>query len=52
MGTQAIEYPTNWAEVYGKYKTRDLTGTKAMEQLGLERSTFYKLVKDFEKEGK
>jgi len=52
MGRKEIEYPTNWAEVYGKYKTRDLTGTKAMDQLGLKRNTFYKLVKDFEEEGK
>lgn len=51
MGRKEIDYPANWAEVYGKYKTRDLTGTKAMELLGLKRNTFYKLVKDFE-EGK
>ena len=43
MGRQEIQYPANWAEIYGKYKTRDLTGTAAMEQLGLKRNTFYKL---------
>ena len=48
MGRKEIDYPSNWAEVYGKYKTRDLTGTAAMDQLGLKRNTFYKLVKDFE----
>ena len=51
VGRQEIQYPANWAEVYGKYKTRDLTGTKAMELLGLKRNTFYKLVKNHE-EGK
>lgn len=51
MGRQEIQYPANWAEVYGKYKTRDLTGTRAMELMGLKRNTFYKLVKDYE-EGK
>jgi len=50
-GRKEIDYPANWGEVYGKYKTRDLTGTKAMDLLGLKRNTFYKLVKDFE-EGK
>ena len=52
MGRQEIQYPPNWVEVYSKYKTRDLTGTKAMELLGLKRNTFYKLVKGFEGEGK
>ncbi|CAA7602450.1 Resolvase, N-terminal catalytic domain protein [Acididesulfobacillus acetoxydans] len=51
LGRKEIDYPANWAEVYGKYKTRELTGTKAMELLGLKRNTFYKLVKDCEAEG-
>ncbi len=46
-GRKEIDYPANWEEVYSKYKSRDLTGTNAMEQLGLKRNTFYKLVKDF-----
>jgi len=32
--------------VYSKYKTRELTGTKAMDILGLKGNTFYKLVKE------
>lgn len=48
MGRKEINYPANWEEIYGKYKTRQLTGTKAMEVLGLKRNTFYKLVKDYE----
>jgi DNA invertase Pin-like site-specific DNA recombinase len=51
MGRKVIEYPGNWIEVYNKYKTRELTGTKAMELLELKRNTFYKLVKQYE-EGK
>jgi DNA invertase Pin-like site-specific DNA recombinase len=47
-GRKEIAYPAKWIEVYGKYKTRDLTGTKAMEILGLKRNTFYKLVKNYE----
>jgi len=48
-GRKPISYPSNWKEVYDKYKTRELTGTKAMELLNLKRNTFYKLVKQYEK---
>ena len=44
-GRKEIECPDNWTEVYDKYKTRELTGTKAMDILGLKRTTFYKLIK-------
>lgn len=47
-GRKEIDFPANWIEVYNKYKTRELTGTKAMEILGLKRNTFYKLVRDHE----
>ena len=49
-GRKSIGYPDNWEEIYNKYKNRELTGTKAMELLGLKRNTFYKLVKKFEAE--
>ena len=45
-GTKAIEKPSNWAEVYGLYKNRTITGTKAIELLGLKRNTFYKFVNE------
>ena len=47
-GKRAIKQPKNWIEVYNKWKSRELTGVKAMELLKLKRSTFYKLVKDYE----
>ena len=47
-GRKVIEYPSEWAEIYNKYKNRELTGTKAMEILELKRTTFYKLVKQYE----
>lgn len=47
-GRKEIDYPSNWKEVYSQWKNRELTGTKAMEQLGLKRNTFYKLVKEYE----
>ena len=51
-GRKKIGFPSNWEEVYPKYKTREITANKAMELLGLKRNTFYKLKKEFEKEGK
>ncbi|NFR85686.1 recombinase family protein [Clostridium botulinum] len=47
-GRKEIDYPDNWDEIYPKWKNRELTGSKAMELLGLKRNTFYKLVKEFE----
>lgn len=47
-GRKKIEYPSNWAEVYKLWKNREITGTNAMEQLGLRRNTFYKLIKEYE----
>ena len=49
-GRKAIDFPQNWQEVYNKWKSRELTGSKAMEQLGLKRNTFYKLIKKYESE--
>ncbi len=47
-GRKEIGYPDNWDDVYPKWKSRKLTGTKAMEILGLKRNTFYKLIKEYE----
>lgn len=47
-GRKEISYPDNWDEIYPKWKNRELTGTKAMELLGLKRNTFYKLIKEYE----
>ncbi|GCD10453.1 recombinase family protein [Clostridium tagluense] len=51
-GRKEIEYPANWTEIYDKYKTREMTGTKAMEILDLKRTTFYKLIKQCEEGSK
>lgn len=47
-GRKEIGYPPNWNDVYNQWKHRDITGIKAMELLGLKKSTFYKLVKEYE----
>ena len=47
-GRKKIDFPSNWDEVYPKWKNREFTGAKAMEMLELKRNTFYKLVKEYE----
>lgn len=47
-GRKKIKYPDNWVEIYELYKTRKITGTKAMELLGLKRNTFYSLKSEYE----
>lgn len=47
-GRKEIDFPSNWEEVYNKYKHREITGNKAMELMGLKRNTFYKLKKEYE----
>lgn len=47
-GRKEIDYPKNWTEIYLIWKSRELSSNDAMEQLGLKRNTFYKLVKEYE----
>ena len=44
LGRPAIEFPSNWNEVYASWKSGAITAKKAMEQTGLKRNSFYKLV--------
>ena len=45
-GRKEISKPENWDEVISKWKVREITATKAMEDLGLKRTTIYKLLKE------
>lgn len=47
-GRPTIEYPNNWNEIYTSWKNKEITGVKAYEQLGLKKTTFYKLIKEYE----
>lgn len=47
-GRKKIDFPANWDEVYPRWKSRELTATKAMELMDLKRNTFYNLVKEYE----
>ena len=42
-----ITYPENWAEVYLRWKNKEISFKVAMELTGLKQSTFYKLAKEY-----
>ena len=42
-------YPDNWEPVYADWQAGKITAVKAMELLGLKRTTFYKLAKNYKK---
>ena len=44
FGRPKATKPENWDSVIGEYKQGLMTATKAMELLGLKRTTFYKLL--------
>lgn len=48
FGRPQAEYPAQWTQVYNEWKDGQITATKAMERLDLKRTTFYKLVKQYE----
>lgn len=47
-GRPKAEYPSNWEDEYGAWKEGKQTARLTMENLGLKRTTFYKLVKQYE----
>ena len=48
LGRPKLEYPDNWETVYPIWKQGDVTAKVAMEQMGLKRTSFYKLVNMYE----
>ena len=49
-GRPSATYPDNWTEIYTQWKADQITAVKAMEILNLTKSTFYNLVKRYEKQ--
>lgn len=45
LGRPRSVFPPDWDKVYSEWRAGKMTGVAAMKQLGLKRSTFYKLVK-------
>lgn len=50
FGRTAIEYPEGWETIYNMVKNKEINGVKAMQMLGLKKTTFYKLKKQYEQE--
>lgn len=48
LGRPRAEYPNNWEKEYGVWKEGSQTAKVTMENLGLKRTTFYKLVNQYE----
>ncbi len=44
-GRKQIEKPPQWSEVFGRWKSREITANEAMKELGLKRNTFYNFIK-------
>jgi DNA invertase Pin-like site-specific DNA recombinase len=47
-GRKAIEYPKQWDKYYKMYKSNDISGVDMMKLLELKKTTFYKLIKQYE----
>lgn len=45
FGRPSVEVPQNFAEVTGRWRSGEITAVEAMRQLGLKKTTFYKLVR-------
>ena len=46
LGRPAAVKPDNWTDVYGRWKNNEITGKQAMKELGMKKTTFYKLAKE------
>ena len=44
-GRPSIEKPDNWYIVIAQWKEKEITAVEAMKQLGLKKTSFYKMVK-------
>lgn len=48
MGRPKAVFPKHWCEVYSEWKNGEITAVAAYRRLGLTKTTFYKLVKQYE----
>ena len=49
FGRPKAEYPSDWAQDYVAWKSGGISARMAMERMGLKKTTFYKLVKLYER---
>ena len=52
FGRPKVQTTEEFKEVYNRWKAGEMTAVKAMGELGVKKTTFYKLVKEYEKEFK
>lgn len=51
LGRPRISYPADWDSVFKEWQERKITAVCAMQRLGLKRSTFYNLVRQWKGKG-
>lgn len=49
LGRRPLAFPREWETYYRRWKCNEITATAMMKALSLKRTSFYKLVKDYEK---
>lgn len=49
LGRPKANFPENWENIYNEWKSGSITAVQAMKNIGLKKTTFYKLVKEYEK---
>ena len=47
FGRKKIEYPKEWTSIIKLVENRTINNIKAMEILGLKKTTYYKLLKEY-----
>lgn len=52
FGRPKVEVTEEFREVYDRWKAGEMTAVKAMEELNVKKTTFYKLVKEYENDMK
>ena len=48
LGRPKMEMPTEFPDVYMRWKAGEITARKAMQELGISSSSFYRMVKQYE----
>lgn len=48
LGRSRIEFPENWEQVYDIWSAGNISAVQAMKLLGLKKSTFYKLAREYD----
>lgn len=48
LGRPSLKFPENWTPTYEQWKAGEITAVEAMRQTGLKKTSFYKLVKNYQ----